>query len=200
MIRAFKEIAFTDSVKKAQHYYGSPLAEPEFMDDAERGDTLTEAEIGFLAERDSFYISSTAENGWPYIQHRGGPKGFIKVLDEKTLGFADYRGNRQYISAGNMNADDRVALILMDYAQRQRLKIWARARIIHADEAPELMDKLATPEYRARIERGIILTIAALDWNCPQHIVQRYSKTEIEKLIAPLIAENRLLKAQLEDR
>ncbi|MGH8522972.1 MAG: pyridoxamine 5'-phosphate oxidase family protein [Gammaproteobacteria bacterium] len=150
-----------------------------------------------MAERDSFYIGSVGENGWPYVQHRGGPKGFLKVLDEKTIGFADFRGNRQYISVGNVNEDDRVSLLLMDYPNRQRLKLWARARIVDPNEQPELVARLEMPTYRARIERGIVMTIEAVDWNCPQHITPRYTQAELEGLIAPLIEENRLLQAQL---
>lgn len=197
MARAFAEIAFTDSVKAAQSRYGSRKAYTGFEFDEERRDRLGEHEIAFLAERDSFYMGSVGENGWPYVQHRGGPKGFLKVLDAKTIGFADFRGNRQYISVGNFNADDRVSLFLMDYPNRRRLKLWARARIVHPNEDPELVARLDVPTYRARIERGIVMTIEAVDWNCPQHITPRYSQVEIEHLIAPLIEENRRLKAQL---
>jgi predicted pyridoxine 5'-phosphate oxidase superfamily flavin-nucleotide-binding protein len=197
MARAFAEIAFTDSVKAAQSRYGSRQAYSRFEFDGERRDRLSEHEIAFLAERDSFYMGSVGENGWPYVQHRGGPKGFLKVLDEKTIGFADFRGNRQYISVGNVNADDRVSLFIMDYPNRQRLKLWARARIVDPNEEPELVARLEVPAYRARIERGIVMTIEAVDWNCPQHITPRYSQVEVERLIAPLIEENRLLTAQL---
>ncbi len=197
MARAFTEIAFTDTVRAEQSRNGSRKAYSKFDLDEERRDRLGEREIAFLAERDSFYMGSVGENGWPYVQHRGGPKGFLKVLDEKTIGFADFRGNKQYISVGNLNADDRISLFIMDYPNRQRLKLWARTRIIHRDENPELVDQLEEPAYGARVERGIILTIAAVDWNCPQHITPRYSEAEIERLIAPLIEENRALKAQL---
>lgn len=197
MARAFAEIAFTDSVKAAQSRYGTRKANAGFEFDTERRDCLGEHEIAFLAERDSFYLGSVGENGWPYIQHRGGPKGFLKVLDGKTIGFADFRGNRQYISVGNVNADDRVSLFLMDYPNRQRLKLWARAKIVHPDDDPALIARLELPGYRARIERGIIMTIEAVDWNCPQHITPRYTQKEVERLIAPLLEANRLLKAQL---
>jgi predicted pyridoxine 5'-phosphate oxidase superfamily flavin-nucleotide-binding protein len=150
-----------------------------------------------LAGRDSFYIASVGENGWPYVQHRGGPKGFLKVLDEKTLGFADFRGNRQYISVGNLNADGRVSLFVMDYPKRARLKLWAWARVVHADEYPALLARVELPGYKARVERGIVLTVAAIEWNCPQHITPRYSQEEVERLIAPVIEENRLLQARL---
>lgn len=197
MARAFAEIAFTDSVKAAQSRYGSRKAYAGFEFDEERRDRLTEREIAFLAERDSFYMGSVGENGWPYVQHRGGPMGFLKVLDEKTVGFADFRGSRQYISVGNLNADDRVSLFLMDYPNRRRLKLWARARIVHENEDPELVARLEDPSYRARVERGVVMTIEAVDWNCPQHITPRYSQADVERLVGSLIEENRALKAQL---
>ena len=183
MARAFAEIAFTDSVKAAQSRYGTRKANTGFEFDEERRDRLNEHEIAFLAERDSFYMGSVGENGWPYVQHRGGPKGFLKVLDEKTIGFADFKGNKQYVSVGNVNANDRVSLFVMDYPNRRRLKLWARARIVHPDEDPELVARLEVPGYRGRVERGIIMTIEGVDWNCPQHITPRYTKAEVEGLI-----------------
>ena len=197
MARAFAEIAFTDSVKAAQNRYGSRKANTGFELDVDRRDTLGGQEVAFLAGRDSFYIASVGENGWPYVQHRGGPKGFLKVLDEKTLGFADFRGNRQYISVGNLNADGRVSLFVMVYPNRARLKLWAWARVVHADEDPALLARLELPGYKARVERGIVLTVAAIEWNCPQHITPRYTQEEVERLIAPVIEENRLLQARL---
>lgn len=197
MARAFTELAFTESVKAEQSRHGSRKVYAKFDFDEERRDRLGQREIAFLAERDSFYMGTVGENGWPYVQHRGGPKGFLKVLDEKTVGFADFRGNKQYISVGNLNADDRVSLFFMDYPNRQRLKLWARARIVHRDEDPGLIAQLGVEAYPARVERGIILAIAAVDWNCPQHITPRFSEAEIERLMAPLIEEIRALKAQL---
>ena len=197
MARAFAEIAFTDSVKAAQNRYGTREANRGFELNEEPHDHLTEYEIAFLAERDSFYMASVGENGWPYVQHRGGPKGFLKALDEQTLGFADFKGNKQYISVGNLNADNRVSLFVMDYPNRRRLKIWARARVVHADEDTDLIARLELPDYRARVERGIVMTVAAIDWNCGQHITPRFTKDEVERLIAPLIEENRILQAQL---
>lgn len=197
MARAFAEIAFTDSVKAAQNRYGTRETNRGFELDEEPHDHLTEYEIAFLSERDSFYMASVGENGWPYVQHRGGPKGFLKVLDDKTVGFADFKGNKQYISVGNLNADNRVSLFVMDYPNRRRLKLWARARVVHADEDPELLARFELPGYRARVERGIVMTVAAIDWNCGQHITPRFTKDEVERLIAPLIEENRILQAQL---
>jgi len=186
MARAFAEITFTHSVKAAQARYGSRAANTGFEQAEERRDVLTEREAEFIHARDGFYQASVSETGWPYVQFRGGPKGFLKVLDERTIGYADFRGNVQYISTGNINADGRVALILMDYPNRRRLKVWARARIVHEDEDPDLLTRLEVSDYRARVERAVIMTIEAFDWNCPQHITPRFTEEEIAGLIAPL--------------
>jgi predicted pyridoxine 5'-phosphate oxidase superfamily flavin-nucleotide-binding protein len=198
MSRAFADITFTPSVKDVQQRYGSRLANTRFELAETRGDKLTEDEAAFIAERDSFYQATVAENGWPYVQHRGGPRGFLKVLDEQTLAYADFRGNRQYLSVGNISNDDRVALILIDYVNGGRLKIWARARIVETDADPQLVDALTMPEYRARIERGVILHVEAVEWNCPQHITPRFSEAEVKELVAPLLAEIAELKAALQ--
>ena len=198
MSTAFADIAFTPSVKAAQSRYGSREANHGFELAEDARNELTERETKFIAARDSFYQATVAESGWPYVQHRGGPAGFLKVLDARTIGYADFRGNVQYLSAGNLAANERVSLILMDYANRRRLKIWGRARIVHADEQPELVARLEVPGYRARVERGIVIRVEAWDWNCPQHITQRYSKAEIERMMAPLIEENRNLKARVD--
>ena len=197
MAKAFAEIAFTDSVKELQTRHGSRKAYRKFELDPERGDRLSAREIDFIAKRDSFYMGTVNQSGWPYVQHRGGPKGFLKVLDDRTLAFADFRGNKQYISAGNLQTDDRVALFLMDYPNQQRLKLWARARLVEGDENPELIAKLHDSSYDARVERAVVLTIEAFDWNCPQHITPRFSQAEVEAIIAPLVEENRALKAKL---
>jgi uncharacterized protein len=197
MATAFAELTFTPSVKAAQSFYGSREKNSRFELAEETRNQLTGAEGDFIGERDSFYQATVSESGWPYIQHRGGPKGFLKVLDDRTLGFADFRGNVQYLSVGNLTANDRISLILMDYPNRQRLKIWGHARIVHEIDDPELMAKLDLPAYKAKVERGIIIHIEALDWNCPQHITQRYSKAEVDGLIAPLLEEIRLLKLQV---
>jgi predicted pyridoxine 5'-phosphate oxidase superfamily flavin-nucleotide-binding protein len=197
MANAFAELSFTPSVKAAQSLYGSREKNSRFELAEEARHQLTKYEVAFIGERDSFYQATVSESGWPYIQHRGGPKGFLKVLDDRTIGFADFRGNVQYLSVGNLNADDRISLILMDYPNRQRLKIWGRAHIVHESDDPELMAKLELPSYRARVERGIIIHIEALDWNCPQHITPRYSKAEVDYLMAPLLEEIRVLKTQI---
>lgn len=195
MANAFAEITFTSSVKAAQSLYGSRQANQGFELSEDAKNQLTGREFEFIAERDSFYQATVSETGWPYVQHRGGPAGFLKVLDERTIGFADFRGNKQYLSVGNLNANDRISLILMDYPNRRRLKIWGRARIVHENEEPELIAQLEVPSYRARVERGIVIHVEAYDWNCPQHITPRYSEAEIDKLIAPLMEENRALKS-----
>ena len=197
MATAFAELAFTPSVKAAQRYYGSREKNSRFELAEEARNRLTKYEAAFIGERDSFYQATVSESGWPYIQHRGGPRGFLKVLDDRTIGFADFRGNVQYLSVGNLNADDRISLILMDYPNRQRLKIWGHARIVHENDDPELMAKLDLPSYRASVERGVVIHIEALDWNCPQHITPRYTKAEMDSLIAPLLEEIRLLKSQV---
>jgi predicted pyridoxine 5'-phosphate oxidase superfamily flavin-nucleotide-binding protein len=159
-------------------------------------DRFTDAEVSFIAERDSFYMASVSENGWPYVQHRGGPVGFLKVLDETHLGFADFRGNRQYISLGNVQADDRVSLFLMDYPHQARLKLLAHVSVHDLSAEPELADRLATPGYRGLAERGIVLKLEAFDWNCPQHITPRFTALQIEAATAPL--RNRILELEAE--
>jgi uncharacterized protein len=197
MPKTFATISFTDSVKAAQNRYGSREMNQRFEDAEDAGDTLGEFETDFIQTRDSFYQATISENGWPYVQHRGGPQGFLKVLDNRTIGFADFKGNRQYISVGNLNANARISIILMDYPNRRRLKIWGTTRIVHMEDAPEILAKLEMTEYRARVERGILIQVEAIEWNCPQHITPRYNKLEIENLLQPLLEENRLLKAQL---
>ena len=186
MARKFADITFTPSVKAAQEKYGSRQANMgfEMADDAR--DTIGDSEAQFIEARDGFYQATVSQSNWPYVQFRGGPAGFLKVLDDKTIGYADFRGNIQYLSVGNLGANDRVSIILMDYPNQRRLKIWARARIVEYDDDPDLVSKLEIPTYRARVERAIILTVEALDWNCPQHITPRYTQTDIESLIQPL--------------
>ena len=188
MARKFAAITFTPTVKDAQSRYGSRDANERFEHIDETGDPLGAAEAEFIEARDGFYQASANEDGWPYVQFRGGPAGFLKVLDGRTLGYADFRGNIQYLSVGNFAANDRVALILMDYANRRRLKIWARAKIVHLDDDPALFERLEDPTYRARVERAIVFTVEATDWNCPQHITPRFTESEIEDRLAPLHA------------
>ena len=175
----FSEIMFTDAVRAAQERYGSRARNERLRALGHANDSLSEAEAAFIQARDGFYMASIGESGWPYIQFRGGVPGFVRVLDEKTLGYADFRGNRQYISTGNISGDGRVALFFMDYAERARLKLLGRARIVDADAAPELIRALEVPGYRARIERAVLITVEAFDWNCSQHITPRYTEAEI---------------------
>jgi len=149
-------------------------------------DRFTDNETAFIAQRDSFYLASVSETGWPYVQHRGGPVGFLKLVDDRTLAFADYRGNRQYISTGNLAADDRVCLFLMDYPHRTRLKIYAHADILVLDDDPALTALVTMPEYKAKLERIFRLRLEAFDWNCPQHIVPRFTEQEIAEAVRPL--------------
>jgi hypothetical protein len=205
MARAFAEIAFTPTVRANQQRQGSAATYAKFLTPkAERGDRLTADEAAFIAERDGFYQATVSETGWPYVQFRGGPAGFLKVLDEATLAYADFRGNRQYISTGNLDADGRIALIMMDYPNRRRLKIWGRARLVDIGDDPALVSRLHDESYKARPERAVVITVEAFDWNCPQHIPQRFTLEELEPTLAPLRdelaqlrAENARLKAAL---
>jgi len=201
----FLELAATPGVKAAQAANGSRELWERFAGDR-TCDRLTADEMAFIAARDSFYMASVSETGWPYVQHRGGPAGFLKVLDDRTLGFADFRGNRQYISLGNTSANDRVALFLMDYPHRARLKIYAHAELRDLAADPELAAKLVEPGYRGRPERAFLLHLDAFDWNCSQHITPRFTEAEIAAAIAPLHArlaaleaENAALRARLAD-
>lgn len=186
MARAFAKIAFTPQVQAAQQRMGSRSA----YRNAELGEVevveLGAFEEAFITERDSFYLGTVGENGWPYVQHRGGPAGFLRVLGPNLIGFADYAGNRQYISVGNLAGDDRVSLFLMDYPGQRRLKIWGRARIIDADNEPALLSQLDSPHYRARVERGMVITIEAFDWNCPKHITPRFTEAEVRAQLESL--------------
>lgn len=186
MPKKFAEITFTPSVKAAQALYGSRAVNERFELAEDPGDILGQAEADFISERDGFYQATVNETGWPYVQYRGGPPSFLKVLDERTIGYADFRGNVQYLSVGNLADNDRISIILMDYATRRRLKIWARARLVHHDEDPDLIARLEVPTYRARVERGVVMTIEAIEWNCPQHITPRFTEAEIEEAITPL--------------
>ena len=181
----FSEIAFTPKVKALQERHGSRRAYSRNEAGPSHHDSLGQAEAEFISARDSFYMASVGETGWPYVQHRGGPPGFLRVLDQNTIGFADYRGNRQYISTGNITADDRVSLFLMDYPNRARLKIFGRARIAGSEDT-ESLAILESPAYGARIERGILISIEAVDWNCSQHITPRFTLQEIEAKTAEL--------------
>ena len=189
----FAEIVFTDSVREVQLAQGSRAGNMLREGVADSNHLLGDNEAAFIAERDSFYMASVGETGWPYIQHRGGPGGFVKVIDEKTLGFADFAGNRQYVSVGNITKDERVSLFFMDYLNRTRLKLLGRMEII-SPEKSELLASLEPDNYRARVERGFLIHVEAFDWNCPQHITPRYTESQVSELVAPILAENKRLK------
>lgn len=203
MSYGFLDIAITPSVKAAQEANGAAELWSDFKGNR-TFDRFTENEAAFIAERESFYMATASETGWPYVQHRGGPKGFLRMLDDRTLAFADFRGNRQYISVGNLAADNRASLILMDYAGRRRLKIYARIETKSLKDNPELAEAVATSGYRAKAERAMLLHLEAFDWNCPQFITPRFTESEIAQALAPvnqrldqLEAENRMLREKL---
>lgn len=189
MSRAFSDIAFTPKVRAMQEREGSRKAYAPLDSSPERGDSLGPHETAFVMARDSFYQATVGEDGWPYVQHRGGPEGFIKVLGPRRIAYADFNGNKQYISLGNLHGDDRVSLFLMDYTEQRRLKLWGRARPVEAEDDPALMALLETPGYRARIERGIVIDVEAFDWNCPKHITPRFTEAQIVAMTAPLRAQ-----------
>ena len=203
MSYGFLDIASTPSVRAAQAEMGVQDVWTNLPTDRSF-DRFTENERAFIASRDSFYMASVSETGWPYVQHRGGPQGFLKVVNDRTLAFADYRGNRQYISVGNLAANERVCLFLMDYPRRARLKIYAHAEKLALDADPALAELVAMPSYRAKPERLFRLRLDAFDWNCPQHITPRYTEAEIAVAVQPLRqrlaeleAENAALRAQV---
>jgi predicted pyridoxine 5'-phosphate oxidase superfamily flavin-nucleotide-binding protein len=185
MSHAFAEIAFTPSVKAAQQRDGSRSNYARnFEGNAEVfNDRLGEAEVDFIAAQRSFYMATVSETGWPYLQHRGGPRGFLKVLDDRTLAFADYAGNRQLISVGNLATNDRVALILMDYAQRVRLKLLGRLAVQDLAPQDSLAKTLIDPAYRARPQRAMVITVEGFDWNCPQHIPVRIDAEDVQRAL-----------------
>jgi predicted pyridoxine 5'-phosphate oxidase superfamily flavin-nucleotide-binding protein len=197
MTHKFAEIMFTDSVKTVQDRYSTRAQNERFSRLGGPNDVLGEREATFIQARDSFYLATVSETGWPYVQFRGGPRGFLKVIDGKTLGYADFRGNTQYISMGNLTRNDRVALFFMDYPRRTRLKLLGHARFEDVTSNPELASRLEVPTYRARVERAVLITLEAFDWNCPQHITPRYTKEEIDALLVPMIREIEELKARI---
>jgi uncharacterized protein len=194
MATKYLDLTFTDAVCRAQkQYYGSVGK----IADAPERDPLGQAEAEFVAARDSFYLGSISESGWPYIQHRGGPQGFLSVINETTLAFADYKGNRQLLSTGNVSLNERVALFLMDYKNRERLKILGHARVEDARAHPELVAQLADPKMRSSVERLVFIDVVSFDWNCPKYITPRYSAEEVDELVGPLKTRIAELEAQL---
>lgn len=194
MAGRYLETLFTPNVLAAQRrYFGRSQSIPPQPEH----DPLTEEEKVFIEARDSFYLASLSENGWPYVQHRGGQPGFLRVVSPTRLGFADYRGNRQMLTTGNLAANDRVSLFLMDYARRERLKILGHARVEDAREHPELVAEFAEPEARGLVERVVLVDVVSFDWNCPKYITPRFTAAEVEEAIRPLQAKIAELEARL---
>lgn len=197
MSRAYSDIAFTPVVRDMQTQMGSRAGYEAFDHTDDRRDQLGQAEADFIQARDSFYQATVSETGWPYVQHRGGPQGFVRVLDAKTIAYADFRGNRQYISVGNLKTNDRVSIIFMDYAHQRRLKILGRVRLIDEAQDPALVARLEMPSYRARVERAFVITVDAYDWNCPQHITPRYTEAEVRSVLDDYKSQIQQLQQQL---
>ena len=193
----FAEIAFTPAVTAQQEAYGSRASYARFSEGEPWNDRLGPKEIEFITVRDGFYLASVSETGWPYVQFRGGAPGFLRVLDERTVAWADFRGNRQYVSVGNASGNDRVSMILMDYANRRRLKILGRVEIREVGADDSLAARLAVPGYRAVVERAVLVHLAGFDWNCPQHITPRFTLDEIEQATKPLRERVAELEAKL---
>ena len=186
MANMFTKIAFTETVKEIQKLMWSRKNYARFEEGAPQNDHFTENEIEFIQDRDSFYSATISETGWPYVQHRGGPKGFLKVLSTKQLAFADYSGNRQYITVGNLTQNPRISLILVDYPHPARLKILGTVQLVSPEQNSKLFELLTPPNYSARIDRAFIINVEGFDWNCPQHITPRWTAEEIKRAILPL--------------
>lgn len=197
MAGKFLELAFTPNVLAAQRKY---FGRAQNLPPQPERDALTDDEAQFIQSRDSFYLSTVSEAGWPYLQHRGGKPGFLHVVSPTQLAFVDYKGNRQMLSTGNLAANDRVCLFLMDYPQRTRLKILGRAKVVDAREHPELVAQLAEPEARGIVERIFLIEVVSFDWNCPKYITPRYTAAEVQEAIAPLQARIAELEAQLKHK
>jgi uncharacterized protein len=178
MSRSFLDITFTPTVQAMQTRMGSRSSYARMGEDLDDKATFGREELGFIAQQDGFYQASVSETGWPYVQFRGGPIGFLKALDKHTIAYADFRGNKQYISVGNVLGNNRVSLILMDYANQRRLKLLGHAKLVEACDDPALMQSLAHTGYKATIERACVISIVGFNWNCPQHITQRFTAQE----------------------
>jgi uncharacterized protein len=193
----FGSLVFTPTIKALQEQHGSRRQYARMEETGPARDRLGDAETEFLADRDSFYMASVGSGGWPYIQHRGGPRGFLKVIDDRTTAFANFSGNRQYISSGNLSTDNRVAVILVDYPRQARLKLLGRAEIIDGEHAKDWIEVVRLPEYKAAVESVYVIHVEAFDWNCPQHIVPRFTAEEIQKALAPV--EKRMHELEMEN-
>ena len=194
MATKYLDLTFTDAVCRAQEqYYGRAGT----IIGASERDPLGQAEAEFIAARDSFYLGSVSESGWPYIQHRGGLPGFLRVINETTLAFADYKGNRQLLTTGNVSVNDRVALFLMDYKNRARLKVLGHARVEDARDHPGLIEQITDPKMQSSVERLVFIDVVSFDWNCPKYITPRYSEEEIEEYVDLLKSRIAELEARL---
>ncbi len=198
MAYTYGSLVFTPAIKALQERYGSRRQYARREASAFQQEGLGPSEVEFLAECDSFYMASTGATGWPYVQHRGGPTGFLKVIDGHTLAFADFRGNKQYITTGNLATDDRVALILVDYPRQARLKILGHAKILEGDEAKDWIAKVSDPGYDAVVERVFVLHVDAFDWNCQQHITPRFTEEQIRVALAPVEEQMKALQQENE--
>jgi predicted pyridoxine 5'-phosphate oxidase superfamily flavin-nucleotide-binding protein len=197
MAKSFGSIAFTPVVQALQEKYGSRTQYARMEASAVEPMQLGPEERDFIGDMDHFYLATVSETGWPYVQHRGGSKGFLKVLDGKTLAFGDLRGNKQYISAGNLAANDRVALIMVDYVAQARLKILGRSEILEGDAARDSIERVRDPNEKVPIERVFLIHVEAFDWNCPQHITPRYTAEQVHEAIQPLEDEIQELRTEL---
>ncbi|HEY2843065.1 MAG TPA: pyridoxamine 5'-phosphate oxidase family protein [Bryobacteraceae bacterium] len=198
MAHNFGALVFTPVVKALQEKYGSRRQYARMEAGAAAPDRLGPDETAFIAERDSFYLATLGATGWPHLQHRGGPKGFLKVIDDQTIAFADFRGNKQFVSNGNIATENRVALILVDYPGQVRLKILGRAEVLEGEAARGWIERLGDPEYKAVVERAYVITVEAFDWNCPQHITPRFTAEQIQESLAPF--ERRLQELESENK
>jgi predicted pyridoxine 5'-phosphate oxidase superfamily flavin-nucleotide-binding protein len=197
MADKYMQLVLTPAVQQAQDKY---FGKHQVVEKAPEIDLLTGSEAYFIASRDSFYMASISETGWPYVQHRGGPPGFVKVLGPNLIGFADFKGNRQLVSTGNLETTDRVALFMMDYPHRTRLKLLGHARVLDAREHPELVDQLASEMLRSKVERLFLIKVISYDWNCPQYITPRFTAAEVQNYVASLKARIAELEAPLATR
>ncbi|NER84135.1 MAG: pyridoxamine 5'-phosphate oxidase family protein [Leptolyngbya sp. SIO1D8] len=198
MASKFGEIAFTPDVMAAQEARGSRQTYERYIAKGPANDSVTPKLANFIAQLDGFYFGTVSSNGYPYIQFRGGPPGFLKVLDDKTLGFADFSGNVQYITVGNLTGNDKAFLFLMDYRHRRRIKVWGRAKFVEGENSP-WMEQLRFPDYPTPVERAILFHVEAYSENCPQHIPIHYSEAEVASLLSPLQDRIAELEQQLKE-
>ncbi|MDP3890633.1 pyridoxamine 5'-phosphate oxidase family protein [Nocardioides sp.] len=193
----YAQLAFTPLVTRHQATHGSAGAYARMAESGDAPDRIGPDEAAFIESRDSFFIATVSETGWPYVQHRGGPPGFLQVVDDTTLGFADFRGNRQYITRGNLDHDPRVSLFLVDYQLQARMKILGRARVVEPEREPGMLSRLTPPDYAARIERAVLIEVEAFDWNCRQHIPAMVPLHTVQHTISELAGRIADLEAEL---